>query len=481
MLRNLLPLALLLCSAGAFAQQPVPDQSLLIPMMTDSSMQALPTPGQGCMIFNSTAHAFYFHDGTQWRSLLTAERSKQTGTIEWHQQRVGAVGVGVAKLSNGTTGFWDITGNSGTNGTNFLGTTDLVDLKLRVNNVHAGRIQAPPQLPLPDLFVPQFNHTSFGLGAGKVDAGNANSFFGSAAGANLEGGVDNTIIGSAAMVAPQNGDRNTTVGSESHGTSATTFECTSLGYKAGPTGALTNSTAIGANASVTANNALVLGSINGVNGATTDVNVGIGTTAPARALHVSRGASGGTANNAALAVVEDNANTYVNLMTPDANESGVLFGTPTSNADGAVIYNPSSTPNGLAFRTNGNTTRAVIDDQGRMGVGVTTPGTRVDVNGGLTVRLTSTQTVPVGANNITVGDRSYMRFSSTGASSLNLSNGLVTGQMLLIESGGGTITVNDNAAVSNCNLVANRSLGTNDVLTLIWNGLDWIEVAFTNN
>jgi hypothetical protein len=38
---------------------------------------------------------------------------------------------------------------------------------------------------------------------------------------------------------------------------------------------LTNATAIGANAVVSANNALVLGSINGVNGATASTNVGI--------------------------------------------------------------------------------------------------------------------------------------------------------------------------------------------------------------
>jgi hypothetical protein len=49
---------------------------------------------------------------------------------------------------------------------------------------------------------------------------------------------------------------------------------------------LSNTTAIGANAQVTASNSLVLGSINGVNGATADTLVGIGTTAPAAKLDV---------------------------------------------------------------------------------------------------------------------------------------------------------------------------------------------------
>jgi hypothetical protein len=60
-----------------------------------------------------------------------------------------------------------------------------------------------------------------------------------------------------------------------------------LGFSSLVTANLTNATAIGANASVTQSNSLVLGSINGVNGATADTSVGIGTTAPAERLHVS--------------------------------------------------------------------------------------------------------------------------------------------------------------------------------------------------
>jgi hypothetical protein len=52
---------------------------------------------------------------------------------------------------------------------------------------------------------------------------------------------------------------------------------------------LDNATAIGALARVDCSNCLVLGSINGVNFATADTFVGIGTTAPAAKLHVSGG------------------------------------------------------------------------------------------------------------------------------------------------------------------------------------------------
>jgi hypothetical protein len=61
-----------------------------------------------------------------------------------------------------------------------------------------------------------------------------------------------------------------------------------------------NATAIGANAQVTASNSMVLGSINGVNGATASANIGVGTTAPIYMLHVDN--TGGTANNNFLRV-----------------------------------------------------------------------------------------------------------------------------------------------------------------------------------
>ncbi len=49
-----------------------------------------------------------------------------------------------------------------------------------------------------------------------------------------------------------------------------------------------NITAIGAYSTVTVDNAISLGSINGINGATADVNVGIGTTAPTAQLHTTK-------------------------------------------------------------------------------------------------------------------------------------------------------------------------------------------------
>ena len=62
-------------------------------------------------------------------------------------------------------------------------------------------------------------------------------------------------------------------------------------------GALTNATAIGYRATVSQSNSIVLGSINGVNTATSNTNVGIGTTAPATELHVTHGNGSPAAGN----------------------------------------------------------------------------------------------------------------------------------------------------------------------------------------
>jgi len=111
--------------------------------------------------------------------------------------------------------------------------------------------------------------------------------------------------------------------------------------------------------------------------------VGIGTTAPDNTLHVHKGSAGVvTAHGNAPLVVENSTHAYINLLTPDANERGLLFGSPTAGAPaGGVIYNSAATPDGLQFRTNGNVNRMVIDSSGNVGIGTTGPGAKLVVNG----------------------------------------------------------------------------------------------------
>src|SRR5207247_1932847 len=76
------------------------------------------------------------------------------------------------------------------------------------------------------------------------------------------------------------------VGSGFTGTNNSGNDNSVLGYGSQVTADLSNQTAVGSRAMVTRSNSLVLGAINGVNGATADTNVGIGITAPTERLHV---------------------------------------------------------------------------------------------------------------------------------------------------------------------------------------------------
>lgn len=102
-------------------------------------------------------------------------------------------------------------------------------------------------------------------------------------------------------------------------------------------------------------------------------NVGIGTTNPGAKLHIVNGPSGYTSGFFPGIVLEGSGNTYFNILTPDGNESSILFGRPTNAASGGIVYNSAATPNGLQFRTNGNSTKMVLDQNGNVGIGVSNP------------------------------------------------------------------------------------------------------------
>src|SRR5207245_4547563 len=109
-------------------------------------------------------------------------------------------------------------------------------------------------------------------------------------------GNQNTASGVNALFNNTTGANNIASGYHAGFANTTGQGNTFLGYLADAGSAtLTNATAIGANAVVGESNALVLARINGVNGATASVNVGIGTATPAQMLDVAGNinASGG--------------------------------------------------------------------------------------------------------------------------------------------------------------------------------------------
>ncbi|WP_176955899.1 tail fiber domain-containing protein [Catalinimonas alkaloidigena] len=130
-------------------------------------------------------------------------------------------------------------------------------------------------------------NTLVGTGAGaNTTTGLSNTFVGYSAGGNTTTANANAFVGNLAGFNNTTGANNAYLGSGAGGANQTGSGNTFLGVLTGSSTSLANSAAIGYRARVTASNCLVLGSINGVNGATANTNVGIGLTAPAYRLQL---------------------------------------------------------------------------------------------------------------------------------------------------------------------------------------------------
>ncbi len=133
-----------------------------------------------------------------------------------------------------------------------------------------------------------------GLSLASNTNGSSNAAFGyQALNQNTTAG-GNTAVGHMALYNNTTGQLNTTIGwisgVASDSSAITGSNNTFLGSGADPsTGTLTNATAIGALALVSQSNSMVLGSINGINQATADTYVGIGTNAPTNVFTIGQG------------------------------------------------------------------------------------------------------------------------------------------------------------------------------------------------
>ncbi len=118
-----------------------------------------------------------------------------------------------------------------------------------------------------------------------------------------------------------------------------------------------------------------------------NTRVGIGVSGSAFPLHVRKASAGAaTANASSSLVLENNGANYLSILTPNASEAGLLFGQPAGSAAGAIVYNNTSTANGLQFRTL-SSTRMVVDADGDVGVGTTSPTHRLDLAGVARMRV----------------------------------------------------------------------------------------------
>ena len=236
------------------------NKGLLVPRMTKTQKFLIPNPANGLLVYQTDDTAgFWYYEKSQWVPLMRSITFgngltggfvqgkgsvdiKKTGIVpgtfgdkdnypiltvnDYGQITVAGIekfldndtlneiqeislNVDTLKLSkNGgfvhLKGFWSTEGNSGLSATqNFLGTTNNVPLRFRVNNRWYGELNSGN------------NNISFGLNANQNSSGNSNIAIGRESLRANSGGFYNTAVGWQSLYDNNSGNYNTALGAKS--------------------------------------------------------------------------------------------------------------------------------------------------------------------------------------------------------------------------------------------------------------------------
>lgn len=198
----------------------------------------------------------------------------------------------------------------------------------------------------------------------------------------------NVAVGSKALMNNITGRSNVALGYKALDLNVSGQGNTAIGYYADiSTSNLNNATAIGAYAQVNTSNSLILGSVNGINGAPATVNVGIGTNAPTERLHVVGNQL--LDGNLTFATGAES----IQFANPGATPAPMMymFASGTINTNRMVIAHSPSFPTwGLQYADNtdqfdflgaGSSRMTINLSTGNIGIGVTSPVYKLEVCG----------------------------------------------------------------------------------------------------
>ncbi|HUF02608.1 MAG TPA: tail fiber domain-containing protein [Aridibacter sp.] len=252
-------------------------------------------------------------------------------------------------------------------GLNSVGFTDLLGTPAGLNTFVGSRAGAANVNGTKNTYVGAFagndaltsSNTFVGFGAGEEANSNNSVFVGREAGIS-DNGSFNAFVGTYAGFSNRLGERITLLGGNADVASPD----------------LTNATAIGARSVVGASNSIILGSIAGLNGATANTRVGIGTTAPERILHV-RGPG------------------PQEIMVESSDANGRKWTLQASGDSGSGRFE-------IVDRTAVASRMAILSD-GKVGIGSANPQNRLQVNGA--IQVTGGRIIPTG-NAVTLSSES---------------------------------------------------------------------------
>jgi hypothetical protein len=418
-------------------------KGLLLPRMNKAQKNAIATPATGLLVYQTSPDSvgFQYFDGVQWlwlEALVNSNTAWKTkgntgtdtalnfiGTIDnmplrfkqngirmgdWDLQKNNYFlgnGSGLNNTSSHNIAFGDSALFKSKNGTEHvaIGSRALYrDTTLTFNpsngfispSIGIGTLSLANQKLGSNIGIGSFAGFSNTFGSNNTAIGNSSLGFSNSQNDSLS---NNTVVGNAAMLSANRSHNNTVIGSFSFFNADSAFDNTIIGYSASAvtkankntiigsnaksTGIsnLINASAIGAYVQVDTSNSMVLGSISGVNGATANVNVGVGTTKPKAALHVSRGSSGNTLNipSSRISLFEDNATHYLQLLSPNIDETGIMAGNNLTLEKSSIRFANDSSIN---FRTGGGNERVTIQNNGNVGIGNAVPFVPLHVSRG---------------------------------------------------------------------------------------------------
>jgi trimeric autotransporter adhesin len=168
-------------------------KGLLLPRMTQAQRNAIVSPANGLMIYQTdNSPGYYYNSGT-------------STSPSW--------------VINGTGSGWGLTGNSGTSaGTNFIGTTDNVPLSFKVNNQLSGKLDHllfNTSFGYQSLYSNTTGSANTAYGAYSLfynSSGHSNNATGEAALSHNTTGINNTANGESALYSNTTGNNNTAEG-----------------------------------------------------------------------------------------------------------------------------------------------------------------------------------------------------------------------------------------------------------------------------
>jgi nitrogen fixation protein FixH len=292
-------------------------------------------------------------------------------------------GTGLLSWTPMTSPSWHLIGNTGTNpDSNFIGTIDSVSVIHKTNNIEQLRVRASGGVSLPPTeasgrgvvyvdtvrFMHSYGSNNAFLGghAGNLAlTGNSNTGLGSGSLINLGTGDSNTAVGRGALDRINNDFHNTAVGAGALSTLESGNNNTAIGVNSGIGDTVSsnntmigayatigdlrdNATAIGYRAFADLDNTVVLGSISGINGATDDTYIGIGTTQPGEKFEMANGNMilSNTNNLSPMFCIQepsDSGFAVVSLMAPSLNNGNVFLTLPATEGDEFSVLSSDGT------------------------------------------------------------------------------------------------------------------------------------------